>query len=69
MAIARYRNELVSDDPIETWFQAMTPGDVVIASGCAGAHITAGRLIDRYPKVEPVHRALMETFPPAQHSA
>jgi hypothetical protein len=61
-ALARYRTELISDDPAETLFQAITLEDVVTAIGCAGAHTTAGRLIDRYLNLEPVHRALAETF-------
>jgi hypothetical protein len=54
--------ELISDDPAETRFQAITLEDLVTAIGCAGAHTTAGRLIDRYLNLEPVHRALAETF-------
>jgi hypothetical protein len=61
-ALARYRTELISDDPAETLFQAITLEDVVTAIGCAGAQTTAGRLIDRYLNLEPVHHALAETF-------
>ena len=68
-AITRYRTELISDDPAETRFQAITLEDLVTAIGCAGAHTTAGRLIDRYLNLEPVHRALVETFRPAQPAA
>jgi hypothetical protein len=65
-AITRYRHELISDDPAETRFQALTLEDLVTAIGCAGAHTVAGRLIERYLNLEPVHRALVETFRPAQ---
>jgi len=68
-AITRYRNELVSDDPAGTRFQAIALEDLVTAIGCAGAHATAGRLIDRYLNLEPVHRALAEIFRPAQPAA
>jgi hypothetical protein len=68
-AITRYRNELVSADPAETRFQAITLEDLVTATGCVGAHATAGQLIDRYLNLEPVHRALAETFCPAQPAA
>ncbi len=68
-AITRYRTELISDEPTETHFQAITLEDVVTAIGCAGAHATAGRLIDRYLNFEPIHRALVETFRPAQPAA
>ncbi len=68
-AITRYRHELASDDPAETRFQANTLEDLVTAIGCAGAHTTAGRLTDRYLNLEPVHRALAETFRTAQPAA
>ena len=68
-AIARYRNELISDDPAETRFRAITLEDLVTAIGCAGEHAIAGRLTDRYLNLEPVHRALVETFRPAQSAA
>ena len=68
-AITRYRTELISDDPAETRFQAITLEDLVTAIGCAGAHTTTGRLIDRYLNLEPVHRALVETFRPVQSAA
>jgi len=64
-AITRYRNELVSDDPTETAFQATTLEDITTAIGCAGAHTVASRISDRYLNFEPVHRALAETFRPA----
>lgn len=62
VAITRYRNELISDDPTETRFQTLTLEDIVTAIGCAGAHVTASRLNDRYCNFEPVHRALADTF-------
>lgn len=65
-AIARYRTELISDDPAETRFQAITLEDLVTAIGCAGAHTVAERVSNRYLNFEPVHRALAETFRPAQ---
>ena len=68
-AIARYRNELISDDPAETRFQAITLEDLVTAIGCAGAHAVAERISNRYLNLEPVHRALAETFRPAQSAA
>jgi len=68
-AITRYRTELISDDPAETRFQANTLEDLVTAIGCAGAHAIAGRISDRYLNLEPVHRALAETFRPAQPGA
>jgi hypothetical protein len=68
-AITRYRNELVSDDPAETRFQAITLEDLVTAIGCAGAHAVAERVSNRYLNLEPVHRALVETFRPAQPAA
>jgi hypothetical protein len=61
-ALARYRHQLISDDPAETRFQALTLEDLVTAIGCAGAHTAADRLLDRYLNLEPVHRALAETF-------
>ena len=68
-AITRYRNELLSDDPAETQFQANTLEDLVTAIGCAGAHAIAGRISDRYLNLEPVHRGLAETFRPTQPGA
>jgi hypothetical protein len=65
-AITRYRHELISDDPAETRFQAITLEDLVTAIGCAGAHAVAERVSNRYLNLEPVHRALAETFRPAQ---
>ena len=61
-AITRYRTELRSGDPAETRFQAITLEDLVTAIGCAGAHTTSGRLSERYLNLEPVHRALADTF-------
>jgi len=63
-AITRYRTELISDDAAEARFQANTLEDLVTAIGCAGAHAIAGRISDRYLNLEPVHRALAETFRP-----
>ena len=65
-AITRYRNELVSGDPAEARFQAITLEDLVTTIGCAGAHSIAARLTDRYLNLEPVHHALAATFRPAQ---
>ena len=65
-AITRCRTELTSDDPAETRFQAITLEDITTAMGCAGAHTVAERISDRYLNLEPVHRALTETFRPAQ---
>ena len=61
-AITRYRTELRSGDPAETRFQAITLEDLVTDIGCAGAHTTSGRLSERYLNLEPVHRALADTF-------
>ena len=61
-AITRYRTELISDDPAETRFQAITLEDITTAIGCAGAHTVAERVSDRYLNLEPVHRALADTF-------
>ena len=61
-AITRHRTELRSGDPAETRFQAITLEDLVTAIGCAGAHTTSGRLSERYLNLEPVHRALADTF-------
>jgi hypothetical protein len=61
-AITRYRNELISDDPAETGFQALTLEDIATAIGCAGAHTVASRITERYLNFEPVHRALADTF-------
>ncbi|MFL5280952.1 MAG: PGN_0703 family putative restriction endonuclease, partial [Rhodopila sp.] len=47
-AIARYRSELIGDNPAETRFQAVTLEDLVTAMGCAGAHAITGRISDRY---------------------
>jgi hypothetical protein len=68
-AIARYRAELISDDPTETRFQALSLEDVTTAVGCAGAHAIAVRLTDRYLDFEPVHRALSGTFQQGPASA
>ena len=61
-AITRYRAELISDDPAETRFQALTLEAVTLALGRAGADPIAERLTDRYHNFEPVHHALAETF-------
>jgi len=61
-AIAHYRNELTSDDAAETRFQAITLEDITTAIGCAGAHAVSERVSSRYLNLEPVHRALAETF-------
>jgi hypothetical protein len=61
-AITRYRTELISDDPAETRFQALTLEDLVTALGSAGADTLAGRLAERYLDFDPVHRVLAATF-------
>lgn len=61
-AIARYRAELVSNDPAEARFQELSLEDVTTAVGCAGAHTIAAQLKDRYFNFEPVHQALADTF-------
>ena len=61
-AITRYRNELVSHDPAEIRFQAITLEDSTTAIGCAGAHTVADPISDRYLNFEPVHRALADAF-------
>ena len=68
-AIARYRAELISDDPAEARFQALSLEDVTTAVGCAGAHAIAVQLTDRYLNFEPVHRALTDTFQQGPASA
>ena len=68
-AIARYRAELISDDPAETRFQAVSLEDVTAALGDAGADMIAERVTDRYFDFGPVHRALIETFQPAPAGA
>ena len=61
----RYRAELVSDDPGETRFQAVTLEDLTSAVGAAGADTIAALVTERYLDFEPVHRALADTFRPA----
>ena len=61
-AIARYRSELISDDPAETRFQTVTLEDLTTAVGAAGADTIAARVTERYLDFAPVHRALAETF-------
>lgn len=61
-AIARYRAELLSGDPAETRFQALSLEEVTTAVGCAGADAIAAQLTDRYLNFEPVHQALADTF-------
>ena len=61
-AVTRYRSELISGDPAEVRFQALSLEDVTTALGCAGAHSIAARLTDRYLNFEPIHRALADTF-------
>ena len=61
-AIARYRAELISDDPAETRFQTVTLEDLTTAVGTAGADTIAARVTERYLDFAPVHRALAETF-------
>jgi hypothetical protein len=64
-AIARYRAELVSDDPGETRFQAVILEDLTAAVDAAGADTIAAGVTERYLDFEPVHRALADTFRPA----
>ena len=61
-ALARYRSELISDDPAETRFQTVTLEDLTTAVGVAGADTIAARVTERYLDFVPVHRALAETF-------
>jgi len=68
-AVTRYCSELISSDPAEVRFQAITLEDFTTALGSAGAHTFAGRIAERYLNLEPVHRALAETFRPTQSGA
>jgi hypothetical protein len=68
-AIVRYRTELVSDDPAETRFQAVSLEDFVTALGNAGAHTIAARVSERYLDFDPVHCALAEAFRTASVAA
>jgi hypothetical protein len=68
-AIARYRTELISDDPAQTRFQAVSLETVTAALGEAGADVIAERVTDHYFAFDPVHRALAETFQPAPAGA
>jgi len=61
-AITRYRTELISVDPAETRFQAITLEDFTAALGSAGADTIAAKVTDCYLGFGPVHRALVETF-------
>ena len=61
-AIARYRSELISDDPAETRFQAVTLEDLTTALGSAGADTIAGRVTERYLDFAPVHAVLAASF-------
>jgi hypothetical protein len=63
-AIARYRSQLVSDDPGETSLQAVTLEDLTAAVGAAGAETIAALVTERYLDFEPVHRAPAQTFQP-----
>jgi hypothetical protein len=63
-AITRFRTELISDDPAETRFQALTLEDLTTAIGNAGADAIAARVTQRYLDFIPVHHALAETFTP-----
>src|SRR3954454_6617617 len=47
-AIMRFRTELISDDPAETRFQALTLEDLTTAIGDTGADMIAARLTERY---------------------
>ncbi len=64
-ALARYRAELISDDPAKTRFQAITLEEFTTALGHAGADTIADRVTDRYLNFTPVYRALAATFQPA----
>jgi hypothetical protein len=68
-AIARYHTELISDDPAQTRFQAVSLETVTAALGKAGADVIAERVTDHYFAFDPVHRALAETFQPAPAGA
>jgi hypothetical protein len=68
-AIARYRTELISDDPAETRFQATSLEDLTAALGDAGADTIAERVTDRYLDFNPVHEALIQTFQAASPTA
>ena len=61
-AITRFRTELISDDPAETRFQALTLEDLTTGIGDAGADTIAARVTERYLDFTPVHRALADTF-------
>jgi hypothetical protein len=61
-AIARYRFELISDDPAETRFQAVTLEDLTAALGSAGADTIAGRVTERYLDFAPAHAVLAASF-------
>jgi hypothetical protein len=61
-ATARYRSELLSDDPADTRFQTLTLEDLTTAVGAAGADAIAAPVTERYLDFAPVHRALAETF-------
>jgi hypothetical protein len=61
-AITRFRTALISDDPAETRFQAVTLEDFTTAIGDAGAETIATRVTERYLDFTSVHRALGETF-------
>ena len=68
-AIARYRTELILEDPAETRFQAICLEDVTAVLGDAGADTIAERVTDRYLDFGPVHEALIETFQAALPAA
>ncbi len=68
-ALARYQAELISNDPAETRFQAITLEELTAALGHAGADTIADRVTDRYLNFTPVHRALAQTFQPAPAAA
>jgi len=73
-AIARYRAELISDDPAETRFQALALEDLTTAIGGAGADTIVARVTERYLEramdlyfscnsIQSLRRALAQTSP------
>ncbi len=61
-AVARYRSELISDEPAETRFQTVTLEDLTTAVGAAGADTIAARVTERYLDFAPVHAVLAASF-------
>ena len=61
-ALTVYAQQLVSADPAETAFQAVTLEQFVATLAEAGADEIAGRLTERYLDFTPVHAALAASF-------